>query len=40
MGSLVTFAAFGVFLFLSVAAGGPNWQKDCDEQELFAAAVE
>lgn len=31
---LVTFAAFRVF-----AAGGPNWQNDCDKRTVFTAAV-
>lgn len=31
---LVTFGAFGVF-----AAGGPNWQNDCEKSAVFAAAV-
>lgn len=31
---LVTFGAFRVF-----AAGGPNWQNDCDKRTVFAAAV-
>lgn len=30
----VTFGAFGVF-----AAGGPNWQNECDKRIAFAAAV-
>lgn len=28
------FAAFGVF-----AAGGPNWQNDCDKHSVFTAAA-
>lgn len=31
---LVTFGAFGVF-----AAGGPNWQNDCEKSAVFAAAI-